>query len=113
MIPLVIEHLQFYLFANFGCKIVRRLVRHAPSYQELKTPTNLRQFPYTPCGADRAILSSLEPHDSGMMIIEEIVRERLSAAPGYAAATIERIASTQRLTHLGVAAHVTGAEYHA
>lgn len=49
----------------------------------------------------------------GMMIIEEVVRERLGAALGYAAATIERIDSTQRLTHLGVAAHISGAEYRA
>ena len=49
----------------------------------------------------------------GMMIIEEVVRERLGGALGYAAATIERIDSTQRLTHLGVAAHISGAEYRA
>jgi hypothetical protein len=49
----------------------------------------------------------------GLMIIEEVVRERLGAALGYAAATIERIDPTQRLTHLGVACHITGAEYRA
>ena len=49
----------------------------------------------------------------GMMIIEEVVLLRLAAALGYAAATIERIDPTQRLTHLGIAAHISGAEYRA
>jgi hypothetical protein len=49
----------------------------------------------------------------GLVIIEEVVRERLGAALGYAAATIERIDPTQRLTHLGVAAHISGAQYRA
>lgn len=49
----------------------------------------------------------------GMMIIEEVVRDRLTAALGYAAATIEQIDATQRLTHLGVAAHISGGEYRA
>lgn len=48
-----------------------------------------------------------------MVIIEEVVRERLGAALGYAAATIERVDASQRLTHLGVAAQITGAEYRA
>lgn len=49
----------------------------------------------------------------GMVIIEDVVLQRLGAALGYAAATIERIDPTQRLTNLGVAAHVSGAEYRA
>ncbi|MFZ2994606.1 DUF4062 domain-containing protein [Sphingobium sp.] len=48
---------------------------------------------------------------SGLLIIEEIVRERLQSALGYAAATLERIDSTQRLTHLGVAVFISGSEY--
>lgn len=48
---------------------------------------------------------------SGMMIIEEVVHHRLGATLGYAAAAIERIDPTQRLTHLGVAAHISGAEF--
>lgn len=47
----------------------------------------------------------------GMIIIEEVVHQRLGAALGYAAATIEQIDPTQRLTHLGLAAHISGAEY--
>lgn len=49
----------------------------------------------------------------GMTIIEEVVRERLGSALGYAAGLIERIDPTQRLTHLGVAAHICGADYRA
>ncbi|WP_313540543.1 DUF4062 domain-containing protein [Sphingomonas sp.] len=49
----------------------------------------------------------------GMMIVEEVVRDRLTAALGYAAATVERIDATQRLSHVGVAAHISGGEYRA
>ncbi len=47
---------------------------------------------------------------SGMTIIEEIVLQRLGAALGYAAAVIERIDPTQRLTHHGLATYISGAE---
>ena len=48
---------------------------------------------------------------SGMLIIEEIVRDRLQSSLGYAAATIEHIDPSQRLTHLGIAAFISGSEY--
>ncbi|WIA54153.1 DUF4062 domain-containing protein [Sphingobium sp. WTD-1] len=66
--------------------------------------------------AFRLSLEDTETNDQmsgfgGMLIIEEIVRERLQSALRYGAATLERIDSTQRLTHLGIAAFVSGSEY--
>lgn len=51
---------------------------------------------------------------SGMMVIvEEDVQQRLATALAYAAALIERIDPTQRLTRLAIAARIAGAEYRA
>jgi hypothetical protein len=67
-----------------------------------------------------ALVFRLSPEDTvsgdrmgfgSMVVIEEIVKERLGAALGFAAGVIERIDPTQRLTHLGVAAHILGGEY--
>jgi hypothetical protein len=48
-----------------------------------------------------------------MVIIEEIVEKQLATGLAYASATIERIDPTQRLTHVAIAAHVSGVEYRA
>lgn len=48
-----------------------------------------------------------------MVIIEEDIRQRLATALAFAAAVIEHVDPTQRLTHLVVATRVTGAEYRA
>lgn len=51
---------------------------------------------------------------SGMMaIIEEVVQQRLSAGLGYASDLIERVDPTQRLTHIAIAARISGAEHRA
>lgn len=48
-----------------------------------------------------------------MVIVEEDARQRLATALGFAAALIERIDPTQRLTRLAIAARISGAEYRA
>lgn len=48
-----------------------------------------------------------------MVIIEEDVQDRLATALAFAAALLERIDPTQRLTRLAIAARITGAEYRA
>ena len=50
---------------------------------------------------------------SHMVIIEEVVQQRLATALGYAAWLIERIDATQRITHVAIAARISGAEYRA
>lgn len=50
-------------------------------------------------------------HMSGMVIIEESVQHRLRIALDYAAEIIDHIDRTQRLTHLVVAARLTGVEH--
>ena len=47
----------------------------------------------------------------GMIIVEEVVRQTLTAALGYAAAAIERIDPTQRITHLLVAISVASGDF--
>lgn len=47
----------------------------------------------------------------GMIIVEEVVRQTLTAALGYAAAAIERIDPTQRITHLAVAISVASGDF--
>lgn len=49
----------------------------------------------------------------GMVIVEEVVHQRLASALGYSAGLIERIDPTQRLTHLAIAARISGAEHRA
>lgn len=51
--------------------------------------------------------------DMGMVIIEETVHQRLTTALGFAAAILERIDPTQRLTHLAIGARISGAEHRA
>jgi hypothetical protein len=48
-----------------------------------------------------------------MVVIEEMVEKQLATALAYASATTERIDPTQRLTHVAIAAYVSGAEYRA
>jgi hypothetical protein len=48
---------------------------------------------------------------SGMIIIEEAVQHRLGTALDYAAAVLDRLDRTQRLTHLVVAARLSGVEH--
>ena len=48
-----------------------------------------------------------------MVVVEEIVQQRLGTPLGYAAWLIERIDATQRITHLAIAARISGAEYRA
>jgi hypothetical protein len=50
---------------------------------------------------------------NGMVILEEVVQQRLATALGFAADLLERIDSTQRLTHVAIAARLLGAEYRA
>ena len=50
---------------------------------------------------------------SGMVIVEETVQQRLTTALGYAAAMLERIDPTQKLTHLAIATRISGAEHQA
>ncbi len=45
------------------------------------------------------------------VLLEEDVHQQLAAALAYAAWLLERIDSTQKLTHLAVAAQITGGEY--
>lgn len=47
----------------------------------------------------------------GMVIFEEAVQQRLASALGYAAAAIERIDPTQRITDVAIAARISGAQY--
>ena len=48
---------------------------------------------------------------SGMVIVEETVHHLLGTALKYAANVLDRIDPTQRMTHLVVAARLSGAEY--
>jgi len=47
---------------------------------------------------------------SGMIVVEEVVQQRLGTALDYAARAMDRIDRTQRLTHLVVAARLSGVE---
>jgi hypothetical protein len=53
------------------------------------------------------------PADGMLVILEEDVQRRLSTALGFAAQVLEQVDATQRLSHLGVAARIAGAEYRA
>lgn len=57
--------------------------------------------------------TGFNPMSGSMVIVEEDVQRRLATALAFAAATIEEIDPTQRLTHLAVAARIAGAEYRA
>lgn len=48
-----------------------------------------------------------------MVLLEEVIQARLSTALGYAAATVELIDPTQRITDVAIAVRVAGAEYRA
>lgn len=48
-----------------------------------------------------------------MVLLEEVIQAKLSAAVGYAAAVIEHIDPTQRITDVAIAARISGAEYRA
>lgn len=48
---------------------------------------------------------------SGMVVIEEIVQQRLGSTLGYAVGVINNIDPTQRMTHLVVAVRLTGVEH--
>ena len=51
--------------------------------------------------------------DTGMVLLEEVIQTKLSSAIGFAAATIERIDPTQRITDVAIGARISGAEYRA
>jgi hypothetical protein len=46
-----------------------------------------------------------------MVLLEEVIPAKLSTIIGYAAAAIEQIDPTQRITDVAVAARISGAEY--
>lgn len=48
-----------------------------------------------------------------MVVIQETVQQRLATALGFAEAVLDRIDATERITHVGVAAQVAGAEHRA
>ena len=48
-----------------------------------------------------------------MVLVEEVIQAKLSTAIGYAAAAIEHIDPTQRITDVAIAARISGAEYRA
>lgn len=48
-----------------------------------------------------------------MVIVEEDVQQRLATALAFAAAVLERVDPTQRLTRLAISARIAGAEYRA
>lgn len=48
-----------------------------------------------------------------MVLLEEVIQAKLSTAIGYAAAAIEHIDPTQRITDVAIAARISGAEYRA
>ncbi len=48
-----------------------------------------------------------------MVIIQEIVQQRIATALGFATTLIDHIDATQRLTHAAVAVRIAGAEYRA
>ena len=48
-----------------------------------------------------------------MVVIQEAVQQRLATALGFAEAVLDRIDATERITHVGVAARVAGAEHRA
>lgn len=63
-----------------------------------------------PLDEPRTSRRSFDPM-SGMVIIEEAVQERLGTALEYAAGVIDRIDRTQRLSHLVMAARLSGVEH--
>ncbi|HEY0012131.1 MAG TPA: DUF4062 domain-containing protein [Allosphingosinicella sp.] len=63
-----------------------------------------------PLDETRAGGRSFDPM-SGMIIIEEAVQQRLGTTLHYAAAVLDRLDRTQRLTHLVVAARLSGVEH--
>ncbi|MBY9061354.1 DUF4062 domain-containing protein [Sphingomonas yunnanensis] len=48
---------------------------------------------------------------SGLVVIEETVKEGIGIALAYAAGVLEKIDRTQRLTHLAIALRIAGAEH--
>lgn len=56
---------------------------------------------------------TFNPMGGMMVIVEEDVQQRLATTLAYAAALVERIDPTQRLTRLTIAARIAGAEYRA
>lgn len=50
---------------------------------------------------------------SMMVLLEEVIQSKLSTALGYAAAVVELIDPTQRITDVAIAVRVSGAEYRA
>ncbi|MBJ7441262.1 MAG: DUF4062 domain-containing protein [Sphingopyxis sp.] len=48
---------------------------------------------------------------SHMVVVEEVVQQRLGTVIGYAASMLEQVDPTQRLTNLAVAARLTGVEH--
>lgn len=50
---------------------------------------------------------------SMMVLVEEMIQAKLSTALGYAAAVVELIDPTQRITDVAIAVRVSGAEYRA
>lgn len=48
---------------------------------------------------------------SGMVVIEEAVKEKIGTALAYSASALERIDPTQRLTHTAIALRISGAEH--
>jgi len=51
--------------------------------------------------------------DGMMVLLEDVIQAKLSTAIGYAAATIELIDPTQRITDVAIAVRISGAEYRA
>ncbi len=70
-------------------------------------------------GSVLAQLSAEQPREGrgrglgfeGMLLVEEIVQQRLASALAFSAWVLERIDRTQKLTHLGVACRLLGAEH--
>ena len=63
-----------------------------------------------PLDEPRASGRSFDPM-GGMIIIEEAVQQRLGTTLDYAAGVLDRVDRTQRLTHLVVAARLSGIEH--
>jgi hypothetical protein len=64
---------------------------------------------------DEPLQRNLRGMDLGgtMVVIQEAVQQRLSTALGFAEAVLDRIDATERVTHVGIAAQVAGAEHRA
>lgn len=83
----------------------------AASFRIDERGTMLIRLPLRDTGRGSAAADAMSRMTSAMVIIEEVVQDRIAAALGYAAATIERVDPTQRISDVAIAARVSGAEY--